>query len=377
MKGCSRKCASRVCAFTIVELLVVIVVIGILMSLLLPAVQTSVAASRTAQCKSNQHQIGVALGNYLSTHNKAPDSVLLSGGLQSLVEKQVKVSWCPEVARLVGATQAPSEVSYGANVCSPRMQRDANKIVLMDAAEQTIEFQGEDSAAWLSQVRPRHSRQMNVLYFDGSVRLHRPEAIDPYTAEDDFAIRKRLWEPQLPCDPSEFNAAGGTGLLAEYRTTPETSTPGNWTTSPHRSRVDLDLNMPFGSGFSNGPAGADYPSNPMPNPQQPFTVTWRGQIRAPTTGQYTFWVSHDDFAWITINGESAYAQTWWNGGPWGWTAGSPVTLNGQQWVDIEVKLHQWASGGNHIRVLWEGPGLPQEDIPREAFRLAPGTVPPN
>ena len=140
----------RARGFTLVELLVVIAIIGVLVALLLPAVQSARAASRRTQCASNLRQVGIGWLGYLDAHRgKFPrtyhDNNEEAGTRRSWIftmaawiESCDAIRICPDDAR--GADRrASAESSYVLNsYVSMEVPKSVDRISKVTATSRTI-----------------------------------------------------------------------------------------------------------------------------------------------------------------------------------------------------------------------------------------------
>ena len=91
----------RTRGFTLVELLVVVTIIGILIALLLPAVQAAREAARRGQCTNQLKQLGLALHNYHNTHQVMPPGLYNLINNWSTLAASERIGWFASILPFV------------------------------------------------------------------------------------------------------------------------------------------------------------------------------------------------------------------------------------------------------------------------------------
>ncbi len=113
-------CRERELGFTLIELLLVVGIIAVLISLLLPAVQSVRENARRVQCTKNLMQIGVALANYASTHKVFPPGVVHDKGPISNVPGGYHYGWAVQILPYLEQGPIYREFDFAQSVYAPR-----------------------------------------------------------------------------------------------------------------------------------------------------------------------------------------------------------------------------------------------------------------
>src|SRR5262245_46556126 len=111
----------RQSAFTLVELLVVIAIIGVLVALLLPAVQAAREASRRSQCSNNLRQLAIAMHNYHDVQLAFPINYrpVVSG----------TYSWMQAILPFIEQGALYNQITIGGTVSLPNNTMVANTVI--------------------------------------------------------------------------------------------------------------------------------------------------------------------------------------------------------------------------------------------------------
>lgn len=221
-----RKPAPR--AFTLVELLVVIAIIGILVALLLPAIQAAREAARRTQCSNNLRQLGLAMQNYHDSLGRFPPGFMainnagtVSGGWAWGVFLMPFLEQSPLQAELSPTKYTLSEVITDPELL-PMLQMKLTMFTCPSSPMQPLrEFQGGGQLVatanytccrgYFNFAGTTHLTKPNngILFAQSGLRMQ--DVVDG--TSNTFALGERTVLPPHQADPSKWPSWCGPGGL--------------------------------------------------------------------------------------------------------------------------------------------------------------------
>jgi prepilin-type N-terminal cleavage/methylation domain-containing protein/prepilin-type processing-associated H-X9-DG protein len=140
--------------FTLVELLVVIAIIGILIALLLPAVQAAREAARRTQCVNNLAQLGLAVQNYDAAHEVLPPGVVNPEGPIHSAPKGYHMGWLVQLLPFVEEQVTFNHVDFSVGAYDKKNAEVLKVEVSLFSCPSDPRFIGEDR--WTSNYAGCH-----------------------------------------------------------------------------------------------------------------------------------------------------------------------------------------------------------------------------
>ncbi|MBX3424546.1 MAG: DUF1559 domain-containing protein [Pirellulales bacterium] len=181
--------------FTLVELLVVIAIIGVLIALLLPAIQAAREAARRSQCVNNMKQIGLGFLNYESTRRHFPPGVHKPAGVKS---DKGALSWTVWHLPYIEQQAVYDRIDF--------------KFDVREAPNNMLDQTGPTNAIINTYLCPSTARRQQFRGEDNRIYGLSPSPGDGMACIDYMGIRGPDWDVINPVSGVSYGTEGSNGL---------------------------------------------------------------------------------------------------------------------------------------------------------------------